>query len=116
MGWPYGDGGAGRLLGDEGADGGTGIGALGEGRWIFAVGGGASPVRGTGCCGVSGWRVSGLGVSSSPLEGDGLGDSPPYFSSSCCVELYRVAALSFSIVSSRCFCRSSRCCCVLPMR
>lgn len=70
---------------------------------MLAVGGGASPVRATGgCCGVEGLRLaSSLGFSSSPFDGDGLGDSPPYFSSNCWVELYLVAALSFSMVASR---------------
>lgn len=86
---------------------------------MLAVGGGASPVRATGCCcGVDGLRrVSNmLGFSSSLFDGDGLGDSPPYFSSNCWVELYLVAALSFSMVVSRCLFRSSKCCCVLEMR
>lgn len=71
---------------------------------MFAVGGGGSPVRCAGGCGLAclGFWDSALGLE------DCLGDSPPYFSSNCCVELYLVAILSFSIVSSRCFCRSSR--------
>lgn len=40
--------------------------------------------------------------------GEGLGDDvPPYFSRSCWVELYFVAALSLSIVTSLSFCSSS---------
>lgn len=75
---------------------------------MLAVGGGGSPVRATCCCcfceGVACLRLSGL-----PL-GLGLvfGDSPPYFSSSCWVELYLVATLSFSMVWSRCLFSSSR--------
>jgi hypothetical protein len=86
---------------------------------MFAVGGGGRPVRATGpccccCCGVGLRRKSDFCFSSLNLPASGV--SPPYFSRSCCVELYFVAALSFSIVSSRSFCSVSRYRCVLAMR
>lgn len=40
--------------------------------------------------------------------GAGFGGAAPYFSNSCCVVLYLVAALSFSIAASRCLFRSFR--------
>jgi hypothetical protein len=47
------------------------------------------------CVGFGGFGVAGF---------FGLGGAPPYFSSSSCVELYLVAALSFSIVFVRSAC------------
>ncbi|KAL4865911.1 hypothetical protein BDV12DRAFT_141123 [Aspergillus spectabilis] len=86
-------------------------GSAGWGRRMFAVGGGGRPVRWTGaccCCCVEGFRFpSALGFWS-PFERACLGESPAYFSRSCWVELYFVATLSFSIVSSRCFWRLFR--------
>lgn len=69
---------------------------------MFAVGGGTVPVLprfgvpapAAGCFGEPFAFPCGLGV-------------PPYFFSSSCVELYLVAALSFSIVIFLCFSKSS---------
>ena len=41
---------------------------------------------------------------------------PPYFLSKSCVSLYLVAALSFSIVESLCFCSSNSWLCILEVR
>ena len=41
---------------------------------------------------------------------------PPYFSSNCCVVLYFVAALSLSIVVSRCFCSAFTLTCIFVIR
>lgn len=46
----------------------------------------------------------------------GFGVAPPYFSSNSCVELYFVAALSFSIVFVLSACWSSRRCVTVSMR
>lgn len=71
------------------------------GSWrpgMFAVGGGGSPVRLT----EEGWGFF-VGVSCGFFcWGDFVGVEPPYLSSSCWVELYFVASLSFVIASSRC--------------
>ena len=41
---------------------------------------------------------------------------PLYFLSKSCVSLYLVAALSFSMVESLCFCKSFRWLCILEVR
>lgn len=41
---------------------------------------------------------------------------PPYFSSNCCVVLYFVVALSFSIVVSRCLCSAFTLACKFVIR
>ena len=84
---------------------------------IFAVGGGAKPVRPPLATGGLCWN--GLGLVLEAFLGDvpGFGEGPPpYFSSSCCVELYFVAAFSLSIVASLCVCSSSKCICRLDIR
>ena len=76
------------------------------GSWrpgMFAVGGGGSPVLLTGadCCFF-------VGVDCCKFDfccGDFVGVEPPYLSSSCWVELYFVASLSFEMASSRCLFR-----------
>jgi hypothetical protein len=86
------------------------------GRLMLAVGGGAIPVL-SAICGVPALLPVSLRLEPPPfLAGVALGVSPPYFSRSCCVELYFVATLSFSIVSSLCLFSSSRWRCVLEMR
>lgn len=73
----------------------------GSGRpGIFAVGGGAIPVRltGVGCC----FFVGVLSCCRVFPIGDFVGVWPPYLSSSCWVELYFVASLSLLMASSRC--------------
>lgn len=82
---------------------------------IFAVGGGAIPVR---CCGVPGLPCAAMDLRLPVACGDdlALGGDPPYFSSSCCVLLYFVAVFSFSMAASRCFCRSLRWACEPAMR
>lgn len=71
---------------------------------IFAVGGGGRPVRWVGVpCGVT-FRLG----CACPFEGVDFGVAPLYLSRSCCVELYFVAILSFSIVASRCLFREAR--------
>lgn len=78
--------------GPPGAAGGEGL------RGILAVGGGPIPVL---CITFPGFPFS---LVFRPLPGvEGVGEAPPYFSSSCCVELYLVAVFSFSIVCARSF-------------
>ena len=76
---------------------------------MFAVGGGIILTLFGWPFGVPGlfWIFAGLRFWA-VAEGDELaGDVPPYFSRSCWVELYFVAAFSLSIVMSRSFCSSS---------
>ncbi len=66
---------------------------------MFAVGGGANPVRPP--LVVFGLCWAGLELELDAFFGDALDfgeGTPPYFSNSCWVELYFVAALSLSIV------------------
>ena len=81
-----------------------GIFAVGGGTTVFLPSFGALPcfgvvLRSEGPAGF----VFGVGV-------------PPYFLSKSCVSLYLVAALSFSMVESLCFCSSSRWLCMLEVR
>lgn len=72
---------------------------------MFAVGGGMKVVR---FCPEAGEFLS-LVPSLSAFPPGAFcfdGGVPPYFSNSCCVVLYLVAFLSFSIVASLCFWRS----------
>lgn len=73
---------------------------------MFAVGGGTNPVL---ACPVAGELVL-LGVFFGELPPAGFVldcGVPPYFFNNSCVVLYFVAALSFSIVASLCFCNPS---------
>lgn len=84
---------------------------------MLAVGGGAYPVRPP--LPMPGLCCAGFGLVLEAFLGDvpdfGEG-APPYFSNSCCVELYFVAAFNLSIVPSLSVCSSSKYVCRLDVR
>lgn len=82
---------------------------------MFAVGGGPMPVL-CGCTAALSPFLDVCLVVEAEALGLGEDGAAPYFSKSCCVELYLVAALSFSIVFVRSVCCSSRRLFTLPMR
>lgn len=84
---------------------------------IFAVGGGAYPVRPAIAVAGPGWAGFALEPEAVLCDGLDRGEGPPpYFSNSCCVELYFVAAFNLSMVPSLCICNSSKCFCKLDVR